>query len=151
MKLNEVYDLIKKFESSNLCEMNLEFDSTKLHLKKDSPENGHSAKTIIQTVPSIFGHDLPEKNVLEEDKDIICIKAPLVGTFYRGTSPEEQPYIKVGQQVKKGDIVGIIDAMKLMNEVSAPFDGIIVEILAEDDSLVQYDQILIKMKESCNV
>jgi len=151
MKLNEVYDLIKKFETSNLCEMNLEFDSTKLHLKKDSIESGHAVRTMMQMDSSALGNDMSEKNMLEEEKDIICIKAPLVGTFYRATSPEEQPYIKVGQQVRKGDVVGIIDAMKLMNEVSAPRDGIIIEISAEDDSLVQYDQVLVKMKEFCDV
>ena len=78
--------------------------------------------------------------------DAIQIKAPLVGTFYQAPGPDEQPYVKVGQQVKKGDVVGIIEAMKLMNEVVAPQDGIILSIDATDGNMVQYGQVLFTMK-----
>ena len=78
--------------------------------------------------------------------DAVEIKAPLVGTFYQAPGPDEQPYVKVGQQVKKGDVVGIIEAMKLMNEVVAPQDGIILSIDATDGNMVQYGQVLFTMK-----
>lgn len=74
------------------------------------------------------------------------VKAPLVGTFYKSPSPEEEPFVKVGQTVKKGDVVGIIEAMKLMNEVVAPCDGEVSEILAEDGKLVEFNQVLIVLK-----
>ena len=78
--------------------------------------------------------------------DAIQIKAPLVGTFYQAPGPDEQPYVKVGQQVKKGDVVGIIEAMKLMNEVVAPQDGVILSIDATDGNMVQYGQVIFTMK-----
>ena len=82
----------------------------------------------------------------ESAGDAIQIKAPLVGTFYQAPGPDEQPYVKVGQQVKKGDVVGIIEAMKLMNEVVAPQDGVILSIDATDGNMVQYGQVLFTMK-----
>lgn len=82
----------------------------------------------------------------ESAGDAVEIKAPLVGTFYQAPGPDEQPYVKVGQQVKKGDVVGIIEAMKLMNEVVAPQDGVILSINATDGNMVQYGQVLFTMK-----
>ena len=78
--------------------------------------------------------------------DAAEIKASLVGTFYQAPGPDEQPYVKVGQQVKKGDVVGIIEAMKLMNEVVAPQDGVILSIDSTDGNMVQYGQVLFTMK-----
>ena len=80
------------------------------------------------------------------DGENVEIKAPLVGTFYQAPGPDDQPYVKVGQQVKKGDVVGIIEAMKLMNEVVAPQDGVILSIDATDGNMVQYGQVLFTMK-----
>ena len=82
----------------------------------------------------------------ESAGDAVEIKAPLVGTFYQAPGPDEQPYVKVGQQVKKGDVVGIIEAMKLMNEVVAPQDGVILSIDSTDGNMVQYGQVLFTMK-----
>ena len=78
--------------------------------------------------------------------ETVEIKAPLVGTFYQAPGPDDQPYVKVGKQVKKGDVVGIIEAMKLMNEVVAPQDGVILSIDATDGNMVQYGQVLFTMK-----
>ena len=72
--------------------------------------------------------------------------APLVGTFYRAASPEKEPFVKVGQRVRKGDVVGIIEAMKLMNEVTADHDGIVKEIPAENGALVSFHQTLVRLR-----
>ena len=85
-------------------------------------------------------------DAVEIKAPLVEIKAPLVGTFYQAPGPDEQPYVKVGQQVKKGDVVGIIEAMKLMNEVVAPQDGVILSIDATDGNMVQYGQVLFTMK-----
>ena len=69
-----------------------------------------------------------------------CATAPLVGVFYRASSPDSEPFVKVGQQVKKGDVLCIIEAMKLMNEVEAEVDGEVVEILVGDEEMVEYGQ-----------
>lgn len=68
------------------------------------------------------------------------VKAPIVGTFYASPSPDKPPYVKIGDTVKKGDIIMIVESMKLMNEVPSEFDGIVKEILVEDGSPVEFDQ-----------
>ena len=69
----------------------------------------------------------------------------MVGTFYQAPSPEEAPFVTVGQKVKKGDVVGIIEAMKLMNEITAPCDGIIETIDAENGQMVEFHQVLMRI------
>ena len=74
------------------------------------------------------------------------ILAPLVGTFYRAASPEGEPFVKEGQKVKKGDVVGIIEAMKLMNEITADRDGTVQDIPAENGALVSFHQVLVRLQ-----
>ncbi len=78
----------------------------------------------------------------EQNQDLIEIKSPIVGTFYRSASPEKPPYIKVGDQVDQGQVVCIIEAMKLFNEIESEISGKIVKVLVEDAQPVQYDQAL---------
>jgi acetyl-CoA carboxylase biotin carboxyl carrier protein len=86
-----------------------------------------------------------KEEIKELPGDEIEIKAPLVGTFYRAPSPEDKPFVTIGQTVKKGDVVGIIEAMKMMNEITAAQDGVVTAIDAEDGSLVEYDQTLVRL------
>ncbi len=74
------------------------------------------------------------------------IKAPLVGTYYAASAPDKPPFVKVGQQIKKGDVVMIIESMKLMNEVQSEFDGTVAEILVKNGDAVEYDQPIIVIK-----
>lgn len=74
------------------------------------------------------------------------VKSPMVGVFYAAPSPEDEPYVKVGDSVKKGDVLCIVEAMKLMNEITAEQDGVIAEICAEDGNLVEYGQTLFVLK-----
>jgi len=76
----------------------------------------------------------------EEESDKHVVRSPMVGTFYRAPSPEAEPFVKVGQKVKKGDILCIIEAMKLMNEIESEYDGVIEEILVENASPLEYGQ-----------
>ena len=68
------------------------------------------------------------------------VKSPLVGTFYNAPSPDAEPFVKVGDTVKKGQVIGIVEAMKLMNEVESEFDGVVEQILIENASMVEYGQ-----------
>ena len=74
------------------------------------------------------------------------VKAPLVGTFYSAPSPEEASFVAVGQTVKKGDVVAIIEAMKLMNEITAPADGVVKSIFAENGNMVEYGEVLMVLE-----
>jgi acetyl-CoA carboxylase biotin carboxyl carrier protein len=82
------------------------------------------------------------KQVSQEVENIVYVKSPLVGTFYRSPSPKSMPFVQEGQKVKKGDILCIIEAMKVMNEIKSECDGIIKEILVENGKPVEFGQVL---------
>ena len=150
MDLKDVYELLDKFDASACCEMVLNLNGTQLSLKKYSsiavPSGLNNASGLNNVVAGNTQTQAEQVTDNASAGDAIQIKAPLVGTFYQAPGPDEQPYVKVGQQVKKGDVVGIIEAMKLMNEVVAPQDGIILSIDATDGNMVQYGQVIFTMK-----
>ena len=150
MDLKDVYELLDKFDASACCEMVLNLNGTQLSLKKYSsiavPSGLNNDSGLNNVVAGNTQTQAEQVTDNESAGDAIQIKAPLVGTFYQAPGPDEQPYVKVGQQVKKGDVVGIIEAMKLMNEVVAPQDGVILSIDATDGNMVQYGQVLFTMK-----
>ena len=74
------------------------------------------------------------------------VKAPIVGTYYRSPSPDKPPFVKIGDKVKKGDVIMIIESMKLMNEVQSEFDGVVERILVTDGQAVEYDQPIMIIK-----
>ena len=135
MDLKDVYELLDKFDGSACCEMELNLNGMQLNLKKYSSIAVPSGLNNV-----VAGNTQTQAEQVTDNAsagDAVEIKAPLVGTFYQAPGPDEQPYVKVGQQVKKGDVVGIIEAMKLMNEVVAPQDGVILSIDATDGNMVQ--------------
>ena len=150
MDLKDVYELLDKFDASACCEMVLNLNGTQLSLKKYSsiavPSGLNNASGLNNVVAGNTQTQAEQVTDNASDGETVEIKAPLVGTFYQAPGPDEQPYVKVGQQVKKGDVVGIIEAMKLMNEVVAPQDGVILSIDATDGNMVQYGQVLFTMK-----
>ena len=150
MDLKDVYELLDKFDGSACCEMELNLNGMQLNLKKYSsiavPSGLNNASGLNNVVAGNTQTQAEQVTDNESAGDAIQIKAPLVGTFYQAPGPDEQPYVKVGQQVKKGDVVGIIEAMKLMNEVVAPQDGVILSIDSTDGNMVQYGQVLFTMK-----
>jgi len=143
MNKNEIYELLNRFEQSKLTSLTLEQEGTKLVLEQASVMTVNGAKETLYEVTKKM--DSQEAN--KKEIGIQEVKSPLVGTFYLAPSPGAAPYATVGQKIQKGDVIGIIEAMKLMNEVTASYAGTIVEIHAEDDSLVQYNQILFTIKE----
>ena len=84
----------------------------------------------------------------KESEKVEYVKPPIVGVFYGASSPESDPYVTVGKTVKKGDIICIIEAMKVMNEIKAPCDGTVTSILVENEALVEYDQALMVIEEN---
>ena len=150
MDLKDVYELLDKFDGSACCEMELNLNGMQLNLKKYSsiavPSGLNNASGLNYVAAENAQTQAKQVTDNESAGDAVEIKAPLVGTFYQAPGPDEQPYVKVGQQVKKGDVVGIIEAMKLMNEVVAPQDGVILSIDATDGNMVQYGQVLFTMK-----
>ena len=135
MNMNEVYQLMDKFEASTLAELTLEMEGVKLSVKKGCA--GAQSPSVFAATPGVATPSMtPGKT----------ITAPLVGTFYRAPRPGEKPFVEVGQQVKKGDVVGIIEAMKLMNEITAEQDGVILEICVTNGQVVEYGTELFRVK-----
>ena len=102
-------------------------------------------------MPAVKETTLPTEKK-EEEKAVVAtenykeVKSPMVGTFYSSPSPKDEPYVKVGDKVKKGDVLCVIEAMKLMNEIESEYDGEIVEICVKNEDMVEYGTTLFKIK-----
>lgn len=146
--IDEIKELITTLDNSSLTNLEITCKTgEKLILKKKIKENNVPvvvANSNITPVQSTFSNDIQEKNTetpVEEKKPAgKTINCPMVGVFYAAPSPNAEPYVSVGSKVNKGDVVCIIEAMKLMNEVTATECGTIKEILVEDGSLVEFGQ-----------
>jgi acetyl-CoA carboxylase biotin carboxyl carrier protein len=150
----QIEKLMDRFENANLEELELETGEVKLHLKKESKQ----AQTLYMTepvftnagqipAPSLEQERKKSEENLEEKESGKAVKAPLVGTYYAASEPGAEPYVKEGQMVKKGEVLGLIEAMKIMNEILAPCDGKVNKILVENGSFVAYDQVLLTIEE----
>ena len=144
MELKEITDLITAVSKSSLSEFSLEEGNLKLTLKSERLQNG----SIVST-PSIISNVSKIETSIEEAKmetgqiqEGHKVTSPLVGTFYNSPSPDTEAYVKVGDTVKKGQTLAIIEAMKLMNEIESEYDGTVIEILAENEAIVEYGQTL---------
>ena len=144
MEYDKVKQLIEDMGNSKLTSLDIDFpDGTKISMKKEE-----------HTLPYVKTEEVStdeEKNVEKQEKiDEIpegnIVKSPMVGTFYAKSSPNSEPYVTVGQSVKKGDILCIVEAMKLMNEIESEFEGVIKEILVKDGEPVEYGKPLFVIK-----
>lgn len=147
MDYNEIKKLINYIGESKVDEVNLEFpDGIKISVKK----NNQIIKEIIKENPSEILENkeqtIEPKQATKTNENYQIIKSPMVGTFYLKPSPTEKPYIELGQTVKKGETLCIIEAMKLMNEIESEYAGEIVEILVKDGETVEYGTELFKIK-----
>lgn len=142
MNFEEIKKLINDMGESKIDELNIEFpDGIKISMKKDS-----SKKEIeIPTYPVENKIQIATENISSEEEYHV-VKSPMVGTFYSKSSPQSDPYVAVGKKVKKGDILCIVEAMKLMNEIESEFDGEIAEICVQDGEMVDYGKPLLKIK-----
>lgn len=143
LTLKEIQKLIKDFEESNLTELELEYEEIKLKLSKNK-EARIIEKPVINQVEEVninenSGVRLDTTPLLPEN----TIKSPLVGTFYESSSPGTKPFVQLGDMVKKGDVVCIIEAMKIMNEITSDIDGIVQSINFKNGEVVGYDDPII--------
>ena len=150
MQLNEVFSIWDRFEKSKATEVVIETKDGKISLKKGGAVAMPSVPGMVPAVsaaPAAAGTapvDAPEQAVSESTAvSGEIVKAPFVGTFYRASAPGAEPFVKIGQTVKKGDVVGIIEAMKMMNEIVSPCDGTVTDIYVDDETLVEFGQALV--------
>lgn len=155
MELKEIQNLIKFVAKSGASEVKLEMDDFKITIKTGK---GEDRTTVIQQVPGAGMAPMPAAQApalpqtqspvtesqapapkKEEDK-YITVKSPIIGTFYRKPSPDKPVFCEVGDTIKVGDVLCVIEAMKLFNEIESEVSGKIVKILVDDSSPVEFDQ-----------
>ena len=152
METKEIQKLIDYISKSDLDEVNIETSELKLHIKRNTNVVHTSAPQIaaaVSSAPAPAPAPAPvQANVIEiketspvvENAGLIEVKSPMIGTFYRSSSPEKPPFVSVGDTINTGDTICIIEAMKLFNEIESEVSGKIVKILVDDATPVEFDQ-----------
>lgn len=149
MKIDEIRELAAIMRESGLSA--IEIDECGAHIKLERAACAAPVAAAPAPAPAAEPVAAPAApNVPHDDRgvdfnDVVEIKSPLVGVFYAAPSPDSEPYVKVGDRVKKGDVLCIVEAMKLMNEITATQDGEVVDICAQSGSVVEYGQTLFKI------
>lgn len=145
MEFENLLTLIDKVASTDLTDFSIDNGDFKISMKRKQKEvvvttvpEGMLAQQAITQVPVAAASIQASQNDTIPDGN--TVKAPLVGTFYNAASPENPAFVKVGDTVKKGQTLGIIEAMKLMNEIESEFDGVVEAILIENEQMVEYGQ-----------
>jgi len=150
-ELKELLDLMK---SHDLAEVELEEEGQKIRLRKTEPHISAAPMAIQGAFPAVSPAATPgsdaggEPEAAEEDDELYKVPSPLVGSFYRSPSPEADAFVSEGDRVDEDTILCIVEAMKVMNEITAGVSGVVREILVENGSAVEYDQPLFKIEIS---
>lgn len=143
MYIKEIKDMINLMNENNLTELEIEKEGVRIKLRKGSG-GIERAVEFISAPPTVAQGDKPaaaaEKTT--ERKNTVDIKSPMVGTFYRAASPESPPYVNMGDTIAPGQVICIIEAMKLMNEIKSEVKGKIVDIQVDNAEPVEFGQIL---------
>ncbi len=146
MDLKVIKELIKSFEKSNVHKLEVEQDGLKVKLEKEDKQYTVVSEGLVpQALPQVSQNTVADK-LLEEVDNGIKVVAPLVGTFYSASTPEAEPFVVKGSVVKKGQTVCIIEAMKVMNEISAPHDGVIRSVVVKNGSMVEFDEVIMTIE-----
>ena len=150
MNYEELIELINQLDNSSIAYMDYKTDSGHLVLSKEVPtiQSNSESKSVESTEPIVQTQAVQEPAetvqneaiTLEAEKTGEAIESPIVGVAYLQPSPDEPSFVQVGDRVEQGDVVCIIEAMKLMNEIQAPRSGVITEILIDNEEVVEYKQ-----------
>lgn len=143
MELQELYNLMERFASSGLTELEWEQGEEKVRLFQE-PAPVVRGETAVPVAPAPVAAPIPLSEKREEGE---LVKAPLVGVFYAAPAPGEAPFAVLGKQVKKGETLCRLEAMKMMSEVPAPADCVVEELLVEDGEAVGYGQPLFRVRK----
>ena len=138
MKIDEIIKLIETVSKNDVDTLNYATDSEKIVIKKNKTQ---LVAGEVQAVPVAQSVSFEAASTVENTKVAgHTVTSPLVGTFYSAPSPDSPSFVNVGDRVKKGQVIGIIEAMKLMNELESDFDGVVKEILVKDEDVVEFGQ-----------
>jgi len=164
MKINEIQDLIKFVARSGVTEVEIEQSNFKITIKSDGPkkrgskgsqdQEGFMQPQMTMQMPQMAMQPQqqpqqqpaqqqappPAEKTKEDTSKLIEVKSPMIGTFYRSAGPDKDAFVSVGDEIKPGKVICIVEAMKLFNEIEAETSGKIVKVLVDDASPVEYDQ-----------
>lgn len=162
MEYKEITDLLKLVNKTDLTEVAIEQQDFKIKIKKQAAESNviyTQAQTLaaplsLPIATAAAGSPAPQAEATRADEpdaiaeNTVIFRSPMIGTFYRSTSPDIPPFVKVGDEISKGQVVCIVEAMKLFNEIESEYEGKIVKIFVEDAKPIEYDQelFLIELK-----
>ena len=143
MEYEKIKQLMEDFGNSKLSKIEIDFpDGTKINMKKEEV----AEKVVVASTPVVTEQAPVIPEIAKEEKTGKIVKSPMVGTFYLKPSPTAAPFVEVGKNVKTGDTLCIIEAMKLMNEIEAEYDGKIAKILDKDGEPVEYGTPIFEME-----
>lgn len=155
MDIKEIQSLIKFVAKSGASEVKLETEDIKITIRTGTHDSG-SEKTYVQQIPMQAApapqapapqptagqsqSEVPAKAESDETSKYITIKSPIIGTFYRKPSPDKPSFVEVGDTIAKGDVLCVIEAMKLFNDIESEVSGKVIKVLVEDSTPVEFDQ-----------
>jgi acetyl-CoA carboxylase biotin carboxyl carrier protein len=153
MNVKEIRELLELMAEHNVSEIEIEKDNAKIKLRK--LPNG---QVVMQNAPQMMA---PMQSILSApaqaaapsaqpaaEEGVTIVRSPMVGTFYAAPAPDQPPYVSVGKVIKEGDVICIVEAMKLMNELKAELSGTVIEIMVQNGQTVEYDQPILKIKKN---
>lgn len=150
MKIEDMIQLIEAVNKNNIDKFSYEKDGEKIQIGKNVPkvvyDNSATAKelTLPQSLSLATTEALPEQRAEIDSGNVVT--SPLVGTFYKAPAPGAEPFVEVGSHVKKGQVLGIIEAMKLMNEIESEFEGVVEAILVNEGDVVEFGQAMFRIR-----
>lgn len=151
MDIKEIQSLIKFVAKSGASEVKLEMEDIKITIRTGSSSSYTPETSVIQQIPAaqapltaaptpIAPAAAPTPDATQDEIQYITIKSPIIGTFYRKPAPDKPPFVEVGSTIGPGEVLCVIEAMKLFNDIESEVSGKIVKILVEDSSPVEFDQ-----------
>ncbi len=152
VNFSELRELLLAVNETDISELTLENDGFKLTMRRGAP---HVVQTVMAAAPTMAMIESPvamptgpSTSLPSVDLKLFEIKSPIVGTFYRAPGPDDAPFVEVGDRIKSGQAICIVEAMKVMNEIEGEVSGEVVEILVQNSQPVEFDQVLMRVRLS---
>jgi len=145
LDLEQLRELIRLLDESNLTEIEVEHDDDRVRIRRD-PVSSTDVGSTVGVAGGAAASPVPSDGAQSGEDDAAYVTSPFVGTFYRSPSPESDPFVEIGDKVAPGQVLCIVEAMKLMNEIEAEAPGKIVEVLVENGKPVEYGDRLFRIE-----
>ena len=148
MNVKELKEIIALMQEHGLSELEIEKNGSKIRLKKSSGGIEIRQNERLEPVRIVSATEmLQDQQVVKDPENVYVVRSPMVGTFYASPAPDKEPYVAKGKAVKEGDVLCIIEAMKLMNEIKTDVGGRVIDVLVNNGQPIEFDQPLFKIQK----